>query len=279
MSKSFKNEQDINLSQYLEGALEFRLRVKSDSMENGRLHIQLQCGSNCEKFNHVMNTGKIGSSFRTFRVPLFLIESVGFDPESLEGVEIFATDQNSEGAVEIEIDSIGFASSYIEPDIQRIIANGNFQSCPGTGNITYDNYQFSGAPEAIRTQIERSMTDAIALFNCATNLNRHIHVRYEPTVPTANANCNTNTGVIRFGGLRGTRVALHELQHSFGVGCWGRSGLYDSTSNTFSGRRTTAIYRFFLQNDNAVVPAGRLHLWRYGLNFQRDGVSHCTCPN
>ena len=124
-------------------------------------------------------------------------------------------------------------------------------------------------PADIRDQITNSMNEAVALYNAHGHFDKHVWATYEPGVPTADANYE---GWIRFGGSRHTRVALHEIGHTLGVGTyWSWNG------NAFA--RANALVKLY-DGQNAGVGAGGGHFWPYGLNFDNeDGpvsrVRHC----
>jgi hypothetical protein len=131
-------------------------------------------------------------------------------------------------------------------------------------DITYTTY-LSGVDASIASQIEVSIAEAVGLYNKRGSFNKHLYVYYEPTVPTADGNYN---GTIRFGGQRTTRVALHEISHTLGVGTHGAwSGLI--SGGIFTGSYTTAQVEAFDGLGSRIYADG-IHFWNYGLNYETE---------
>ena len=125
-------------------------------------------------------------------------------------------------------------------------------------------------PADKRAAIAAAMTAAVDLYNANGHFPKTLWANYSPGVPTAQA---SYSGWIDFGGSIGTRVALHEISHTLGVGqvaAWNsnRSG------NTWTG--TFAINRVKLfDGPSATLSADAAHFWPYGLNFDsEDGTTN-----
>lgn len=125
-------------------------------------------------------------------------------------------------------------------------------------------------PADKRAAIIAAMTAAVDLYNANGHFPKTLWANYSPGVPTAQA---SYSGWIDFGGSIGTRVALHEISHTLGVGqvaAWNtnRSG------NTWTG--TFAINRVKLfDGPSATLNADAMHFWPYGLNFDtEDGTTN-----
>lgn len=124
-------------------------------------------------------------------------------------------------------------------------------------------------PADKRAAIVSAMTEAVALYNANGHFPKTLWANYNSSVATAQA---SYSGWIDFGGSIGTRVALHEISHTLGVGtvsAWNnhRSG------NTWTG--AFAINRVKLFNGpSATLSADAIHFWPYGLNYDtEDGTT------
>jgi autotransporter-associated beta strand protein len=125
-------------------------------------------------------------------------------------------------------------------------------------------------PADKRTAIVNAMTEAVALYNANGYFPKSLWINYDPSVPTANGSYN---GTINFGGQIGTRVALHEISHTLGVGTvsqWNNN----RSGNTWTG--SFANNRLKLFNGAATtLNADTAHFWPYGLNFDsEDGTTN-----
>ena len=133
-------------------------------------------------------------------------------------------------------------------------------------DITYTTY-LSGVDATISSQIETAIAEAVGLYNKRGSFNKHLYVYYEPTVPTADGNYN---GTIRFGGQRTTRVALHEISHTLGVGTYGTWWNFLSGAAggyVWLGSYTTAQVEAF-DGPGSRIYADGIHFWNYGLNYE-----------
>jgi len=122
-----------------------------------------------------------------------------------------------------------------------------------------------GYTPIVRSQIEKSMEEAIALYNRLGSFNKHFYVRYVASVPTANASI---AGQITFGNLRSTSTAIHEISHALGSGTSGRWAA-NRDGNTWIGDYGAKLVKEF-DGEAAVLSADRFHFWPYGLNFSRE---------
>lgn len=134
------------------------------------------------------------------------------------------------------------------------------------GALTYALSPGSASwPETKRAQIVKAMDEAVALYNRYAPFEKSLRVSYVPSVPTADGNYN---GHIRFGGSISTRIALHEIAHTLGVGTTGawRKGLKEGK---WSGPSAVALVQGF-DGPNTILRGDRQHFWPYGLNYDRE---------
>ncbi len=158
-------------------------------------------------------------------------------------------------------------------------ASGN---CPASGHLTYT---LSRAANPTSDQlsayqlITTAMDQALAVYNCQTNITKALTVSYEPSVATADGSDN---GSIRFG-ARSTMqqiTAMHEISHTVGVGTY--SGWASHLSGgVWTGSAATAELRAITGDQAAAVHGDSQHFWPYGLNYtsevtsSADLVDHC----
>ena len=125
-------------------------------------------------------------------------------------------------------------------------------------------------PADKRAAIVAAMDAAVAIYNANGYFPKTLWANYSPGVPTAQA---SYSGWIDFGGMIGTRVALHEISHTLGVGqvaAWNtnRSG------NTWTGSFANNRVKLF-DGPSATLSADAMHFWPYGLNFDsEDGTTN-----
>ena len=120
----------------------------------------------------------------------------------------------------------------------------------------------------IRTEIEASISEAVGLYNQYGSFNKSLTIRYDPDVPTANANI---LGIITFGGSRNTRVAMHEIAHTLGVGTYGEWADNISGGQWTGSYATSKLQQF--NGSSAVLYADSAHFWPYGLNYDNEDGS------
>jgi len=149
-------------------------------------------------------------------------------------------------------------------------ARDRAEPAPATrGALTYTLSPGAASwPEAKRTQIVKAMDEALALYNRYAPFEKALRVSYVPSVPTADGNYN---GHIRFGGTINTRIALHEISHTLGVGTTGawQKGL---RKGQWTGAGSVALVQGF-DGPDTILRGDRQHFWPYGLNYDReDGV-------
>jgi hypothetical protein len=132
------------------------------------------------------------------------------------------------------------------------------------------SYKLAGGSETwdptAKDRIVKSMDEAVAIYNANGNFDKVDTAAYSPGTPTADSNF---AGWIRFGGMISTRVALHEIAHSLGVGTapnWGKFAV----NGVFTGKYATEMLRSF-DGPTAVLHCDRQHIWPYGLNFDSEG--------
>ncbi len=112
-------------------------------------------------------------------------------------------------------------------------------------------------------EISKAMNEAVSAYNATTNFNADINVAYHPGVPTAESNYLTE---IKFGGLRTTQAAIHEIAHYLG------SGTYGSWWGNFDGGGVwigPALRRYIKLFDGpgAEIRQSGVHYYPYGFNY------------
>jgi hypothetical protein len=138
----------------------------------------------------------------------------------------------------------------------------------GTLTYTLDSNTPADKREAIRDAMDFATNHANVLGTFSGN----VYVLYDSGVQTADA---TYRGTIRFGGMIGRRVALHELAHWFGSGS---TWQWDQhvRDGRFVGDRTDARIKAYTGADE-YLHADWAHFWPYGLNY--DDEYHDTQRN
>jgi hypothetical protein len=140
------------------------------------------------------------------------------------------------------------------------------QNAPGSGALTYSlQAGHESWPADRRAAIVQAMDAAVGFYNANGYFPRALTVNYNRGVPTAHANIN---GSIEFGGSINTRVALHEIGHTLGVGthsAW-KSNLRDGI---WTGPCASNLVQQ-IAGTHAVLRGDRMHFWPFGLNFDRE---------
>jgi autotransporter-associated beta strand protein len=125
-------------------------------------------------------------------------------------------------------------------------------------------------PADKRAAIVSAMTEAVDLYNANGYFPKTLWANYNASVPTAQA---SYSGWIDFGGSIGTRVALHEISHTLGVGtvsAWNNN----RSGNTWTGTFATNRVKLF-NGASATLSADNAHFWPYGLNYDsEDGTTN-----
>ncbi len=140
--------------------------------------------------------------------------------------------------------------------------------------------------------ITAAMDQAVAYYNCYTNITKADKVVYDSSVATADGNSN---GTIRFGSDKSymvLRVAMHEISHTVGVGTasnWhsfvaipdgGSSGPWTGANGI--AQRQALLPDVWQQQGQEVLTADTQHFWPYGLNLasdyksEADLLGHCA---
>jgi len=120
-------------------------------------------------------------------------------------------------------------------------------------------------PADKRAAIVAAMTAAVDLYNANGYFPKTLWANYNASVPTAQA---SYSGWIDFGGSIGTRVALHEISHTLGVGtvsAWNNN----RSGNTWTGTFATNRVKLF-NGPSATLSADNAHFWPYGLNYDSE---------
>ena len=132
-------------------------------------------------------------------------------------------------------------------------------------DVTY-TLSLSGVDASIASTISNSMVEAVALYNKYGSFNKSLWAVYNAGVPTAQAGYG---GYIEFGGSRNTRVALHEMGHTMGVGTYGNygalmvSGLWQGSVARDLALKMNGGYADGLHGD-------AVHIWPWGLNYDSE---------
>ncbi len=114
-------------------------------------------------------------------------------------------------------------------------------------------------------EVKAAIEEAVPIYNKYGSFNKHLSVYYNPGIPTAEANYD---GYIGFGGSRNTRVALHEMGHTMGVGTYWQYGnlMVGGVWQGFYGRKLAIEmggYTDGLHGDGT-------HIWPWGLNYDNE---------
>lgn len=115
-------------------------------------------------------------------------------------------------------------------------------------------------------RIEDAMTLAVARYSRFTDASKTIRVRYDPSVPTAEANYN---GDLAFGSNRSymsERTAMHEISHTLGVG---QTAAFDEHCAANDWPTATPLLQSW-DGADAQISCGGGHFWPYGLNYDDE---------
>jgi hypothetical protein len=135
----------------------------------------------------------------------------------------------------------------------------------------------AGHHERIKAAIE----SAVDYWNNLTAIKNHqLSVNYNDGTPTAEANYG---GYMQFGSsssYQQTGTALHEMNHTMGVGThdiWRNSVLRSgATTGLWLGDRANAVVRFFENNPNVNATGDGTHMWATGgdnlINYGINGA-------
>jgi len=139
-----------------------------------------------------------------------------------------------------------------------------FASAPLQADLTY-TLHLDGVDPGIAAQVSNSMAEATAVYNRYGDFDKHLNVYWNGGVPTAQANYD---GVITFGGSRHTRVALHEISHTLGIGTvWNYANLM--VDGVWQGEVANELLSRF-DGENSKMHGDGWHIWPYGLNYDNE---------
>ena len=117
-------------------------------------------------------------------------------------------------------------------------------------------------PADKRDAIVAAMNEAVTLYNAHGHFPKTLWANYNPGVPTAQAGYS---GWIDFGGSISSRVAMHEISHTLGVGTVAQWNT-NRSGNTWTGPAANQRLELF-DGPDATVNGDTQHFWPYGLNF------------
>lgn len=148
------------------------------------------------------------------------------------------------------------------------------------GGITYTiERPASPTPdqEDALARIDAAMAPAVELYNKHSDLRKHLHVHYDPAVATA---WGDSGGGIYFGKERvymQKAVALHEIQHTVGIGTYGEFNEL-CKNERWTGPRADALMKTW-DGPDAYVRCSNQHIFPYGINYPSElndvsGVRH-----
>ncbi len=124
-------------------------------------------------------------------------------------------------------------------------------------------------PADKRAAIIAAMDEAVAIYNANGYFNKTLWANYNAGVPTAQA---SYSGWIDFGGSISTRVALHEIGHTLGVGqvaAWNT----EQSGGKWTGAYALARVKLY-DGAAATIGCDSMHFWPYGLNYDsEDGTT------
>jgi autotransporter-associated beta strand protein len=122
-------------------------------------------------------------------------------------------------------------------------------------------------PSDKRAAIVSAMNEAVSVYNANGFFDKRVTANYNASVPTAQA---SYSGWIDFGGSISSRVALHEISHTLGVGqvpAWNTN----RTDNKWTGAYGVARVKLY-DGASAVLNADTMHFWPYGLNYDDENT-------
>ncbi|MBN8460798.1 MAG: autotransporter-associated beta strand repeat-containing protein [Verrucomicrobia bacterium] len=120
-------------------------------------------------------------------------------------------------------------------------------------------------PADKRAAIIAAMDAAVGFYNRYASMPKALTANYDANVGTAQAGYG---GWIDFGGSIGTRVALHEMGHTMGVGTYG-SWSANQSGGVWTGANGVAMIRQ-LDGPAASIGCDTAHFWPYGLNYDDE---------
>jgi len=255
-----------NFNAYRSGVFEFDLKFTKNTDASIPFNFRLECGPRCRGDDYIIRPSQFGNQWRKVIVPIYNFAASGVNVSKLTAGLFWPQWYQQNHQVSVQIDNMRFRNNFNIPTTNSWTVNNN-SKCTGTGEVTFE---ISTAGEGITDQkiqqMQQGMAEAAAIYNCYTNLKKHIRVTHNSRVPTADAVVGGTN--IRFGGSTGTRTALHELGHAFAAGTanW-RSWI---NNGKFMGPRTTALVKLIQKDPNAQLNAKGYHFWPYGMNYNTE---------
>ena len=150
----------------------------------------------------------------------------------------------------------------------RLTFSGNVGTPPPA--IPATTYSLAGGnenwPADKRAAIIAAMDAAVGFYNRYASMPKALTANYDANVGTAQAGYG---GWIDFGGSISTRVALHEMGHTMGIGTYGSWSANRTGDNVWTGANGVAMVKQLL-GPSAVLSADWAHFWPYGLNYDDE---------
>jgi autotransporter-associated beta strand protein len=150
---------------------------------------------------------------------------------------------------------------------------GSYFSGPGSLRIHPMTWQLAGGhegwPAGMRATLVNSMNEAVAVHNAYGYFPMQCTANYSAGVPTAQAGYG---GWIDFGGSTSPFTAIHEIQHSLGVGTYW-AWPYQFSNGQWIGTHTAQRIQLY-EGASTSVGGDGAHFWPYGMNFaSEDGLT------
>ena len=142
-----------------------------------------------------------------------------------------------------------------------------FCAAAARGDVTC-SLNLAGVDSEIASTISNSMVEAVALYNTYGSFNKSLTAVYNEWVPTAQAGYG---GYIEFGGSRNTRVALHEMGHTMGVGT--TTAYINMMDGVWGGAYANALALEMESGYAEGLHGDDVHIWPWGLNYDSENTS------
>jgi hypothetical protein len=197
----------------------------------------------------------------------------------------------ADASFDLRADAAPDSARDVPADRSGDVVTTDGSACPHAGHVTYtlaQNANPTSTEQQAYSLITAAMDQAVAYYNCYTDITKKLNVSYEPSVQTADGNVN---GSIRFGSgtqYMVTYTAMHEIAHTVGVGQYASSNWLSfvnvpdgGSSGPWQGTNATSELRAVTGDATATLTADHDHFWPYGLNLSTDPhadpdlIAHC----